>query len=234
MAKERKEILVLDGLTILFIVTLVINGVLAALIYRWHSIQVFKENISHQKVYSDLLETAHNLKAEIIKREGAESWNDSGAGKTFAFRERGRKMFTSHGISMDYPGDYASEVSSDGTHLTLMTKEDAERLRDPRSSPTEGPPTITMNTFSLGGKNLLDWLKSTPESNFAISNGEYTKTVLNNIPTILYRWSGLYEAIVYAIETNDKHVVLLTVTYITRSDDIVRDFDLIVSTLKKG
>jgi hypothetical protein len=49
-----------------------------------------------------------------------------------------------------------------------------------------------------------------------------------------YAWSGLYEAFSYAVEGKDGHVVLLTVTYITRADDIVRDIELIFSTLRRS
>jgi hypothetical protein len=233
MANERKEILVLDGMTILFIVMLVTNGVLAAMMYRWHNIEVFKENVLHREVYGELLKQSRELKNALVEREGALNWNDSASGRAFVFRERGKKTFTTHGLTIDYPGDYASQESVDGTMLTLMSQADAERLQDHNMPPTEGPTTITIGAFPLSGKSLLDWVQTSPDANFNISKKSYVQTKLNTIPAISYEWSGLYEAIVYAVETPDQYVLLFTVTYGSRGDDIVRDFDLILSTLQR-
>ncbi len=233
MESERKEILVLDGMTILFIVMLVTNGVLAAMMYRWHNIEVFKENVLHREAYAELLKQSRDLKNSLVKREGAMNWNDSVSGRAFVFRERGKKTFSTHGFTVDYPGDYASQVSAEGNMMTLMSQEDAERLQDPNIHATEGPTTITIGAFPLSGKSLLDWIQTSPDANFNISKKSYVQTELNAIPVISYEWSGLYDAIVYAVETLDQHVLLFTVTYGSRGDAIVRDFDLILSTLQR-
>lgn len=234
MAKERKELIVLDGLTILFIVMLVVNGVTLALLYRWHNTKVFQENFDNRVVYGDLLSESRRLKNIIVKNEGAESWEKSEYGKTFAFRERGKKTYESVGVALDYPSDYVSETSEDGKHLILMTQDEARRARDPNAPPSEGPTMITVDTHPLEGKTLLDWLKTSPDANFNLGNGEYEKIQINDIPVLVYTWSGLYEATAYVVEGSDGQAVLATVTYITRGDDIVRDFDLVLSTLRKS
>ncbi len=233
MAKERKELIVLDGLTILFIVMLVTNGVVLALLYRFHNTQVFRENVKNQKVYSDLLATVRELKNSIVESEGVEAWEKSSYSKILTFKERGKKTYDVAGVTMDYPGDYASEVSADGKHLVLMNPAEASRIEDPTLPGSDGPTTITVDTFSREGKTLLDWVKSTKESNFDLSKGEYTKNKAGSIPAIVYEWSGLYEGTTYAVEGNDGSVILMSVTYLTRGDEIVKDFDLILSTLRK-
>jgi len=233
MKKDRKELIVLDGLTILFITMMIVNGVSFALLYRWHNTKVFQENLNNRTVYGDLLSESRRLKNIIVKNEGAESWDKSTYGKTFVFHERGKKTYESAGVAVDYPSDYVSETSKDGKHLILMTSEDASRLRDPSAPPSEGPTMITIDTFPLNGKTILDWMKTSPQSNFTLGNGEYQKERINTISALVYSWSGLYEATAYAIEGSDGQVVLATVTYITRGDDIVRDFDVILSTLRK-
>ncbi len=73
MNKERKELIVLDGITILCIAMVVINGVVFALLYRWHNTQVFEENLNNRALYGDLLSESRRLKNLLVEHEGAES-----------------------------------------------------------------------------------------------------------------------------------------------------------------
>ncbi len=177
---------------------------------------------------------ARRLKNLIVEKEGAESWEKSTHGKILAFRERGKKTYVVGGVALDYPGDYVNEIAKEGEHLVLMTQEEAQRLRDPNAPTSEGPTTITIDTYPLDGKTLIEWIKTSKDSNFDLGNGEYKMTDLGGLSALAYQWSGLYEAIAYAISGKDGEVVLLTVTYISRSDDIVHDFDLILSTLRRA
>jgi len=234
MTKERKELIVLDGITILFIVVIIINGVVLALFYRWHNSQVFKENLRNRAVYGELLAESRRMKNLLVDREGAESWEKSTYGKVLAFHERGKKTYVMGGIAMDYPSDYVSEMAKEGKHLVLMTREEADRLRDPSAPASEGPTTITIDTYSLEGKSITEWMKTSKDTNFNLGNGEYKTVKVGEVDALVFHWSGLYEAMTYAVQGSSGDVVLLTVTYITRSDEIVRDFDLILSTVRKS
>ena len=71
----RKEIIQLNGLTILVVMTLVANFLVAGFFYRWHNYQLFVESKKHDREYTVLLKQEHDLKIEIVRREGVAGWN---------------------------------------------------------------------------------------------------------------------------------------------------------------
>lgn len=74
--QERKEIIQLNGLTILVVMTLIANFLIVGFLYRYHGHQRFLEEKRHNEAILDLQDhKEHALKNEIIALEGAANWN---------------------------------------------------------------------------------------------------------------------------------------------------------------
>ena len=76
-SKERKEILQVNGLTILIVMALCANFLIVGMVYRFHNYQLFlvekKANVESKL----LLEKERGLKNEIIAIEGVPVWDDT-------------------------------------------------------------------------------------------------------------------------------------------------------------
>jgi hypothetical protein len=73
---ERKEIIQLNGLTILVVMALVANFLVVGFLYRYHGHQRFLEEKRHNKTMVQLQDREeHGIKLEIIALEGAPNWN---------------------------------------------------------------------------------------------------------------------------------------------------------------
>jgi hypothetical protein len=77
MTTERKEIIQINGLTILVTMVLIANFLIAGFFYRYNGHQLFLENKRHNIEYSGLLKQEHDLHEEIVKREGAKNWQET-------------------------------------------------------------------------------------------------------------------------------------------------------------
>ena len=75
--KERKEILQVNGVTILLIMALIANFLIVGFIYRWHGWQSFADAKRHNVEYTLLLRESHQLKQEIIAMEGRKTWTET-------------------------------------------------------------------------------------------------------------------------------------------------------------
>lgn len=77
MNTERKEIIQFNGLTILVVMAVIANLLIAGFLYRFHTYEVFVENKTHNEELRlvDLEERRH--KDEITALEGASSWNET-------------------------------------------------------------------------------------------------------------------------------------------------------------
>lgn len=75
--KPRREIIQLNGLTILVVMALVANFLIVGFVYRWHQWKLFTLEKEHQIYYSKLLKKEHDIKDEIVKIEGVSTWNDT-------------------------------------------------------------------------------------------------------------------------------------------------------------
>lgn len=74
---ERKEIIQLNGITILAVLVVIANFMIVGFIYRYHSHVLFSENKIHNTEYGALLLKQHDLHEEIIKLEHVAAWNDT-------------------------------------------------------------------------------------------------------------------------------------------------------------
>ena len=73
-SKERREIIRLNGTMMVVILALIANSLIVGLIYRWHNWQVFAEEKITEVEYAKVLKQSHNLKQEIIAKEGVSTW----------------------------------------------------------------------------------------------------------------------------------------------------------------
>lgn len=74
---ERKEVIQISGLSILVVMALVGDLVIAGLIFRWHQHEVFRSEKNQVAIMSDLLARERQLKNDIIEQEGVRTWNET-------------------------------------------------------------------------------------------------------------------------------------------------------------
>lgn len=74
---ERKEILQVNGLTILIVMALCANFLIVGLVYRYHNYQLFVVEKKASVEYKLLLDKERDLKNEIITLENVSSWNET-------------------------------------------------------------------------------------------------------------------------------------------------------------
>ncbi len=73
----RKEILHINGLTILVILALVADSLIVGFIYRWHNWELFTSNKAQQIESTALLAAERDVKNEIVILENVPAWNDT-------------------------------------------------------------------------------------------------------------------------------------------------------------
>jgi hypothetical protein len=75
MTIERKEIIQINGTTILVAMTLIANFLVVGFMHRFHNYQLFVEEKAHSELMTDLrAKQEHNLKNEIVALEGVSNW----------------------------------------------------------------------------------------------------------------------------------------------------------------
>lgn len=75
--KTRKEILQLNGLTILVAMVLVGDLLIVGLVFRFHQYKLFTFEKDRQTQYTELLKKEHDIKEEVAHLEGVSAWNDT-------------------------------------------------------------------------------------------------------------------------------------------------------------
>lgn len=76
-SNERKEILQVNGLTILIVMALLANFFIVGMIYRYHNYQLFVVEKKASVEYKLLLDKERDLKNEIILLEDVSLWNET-------------------------------------------------------------------------------------------------------------------------------------------------------------
>lgn len=87
METDRKEIIQLNGLTILVVMALVANFLIVGFVYRFHQWKLFTLEKAHQVHYTVLLRQEHDIKDEVVRLEGASVWNETAYAKTHGASE---------------------------------------------------------------------------------------------------------------------------------------------------
>ncbi len=143
-------------------------------------------------------------------------------------------------ISFSYPQNYmiALEQTRGGEreqHAIVLaedTPENRELFSNPGSA-TEGPPTITVTIFqnNLDNYTLLNFVESTNFSNFKMSDGTKIETTVAGEPAWRYRATGLYEND-NVVVVSPEYVYMFTAFFNSPDDQILKDFDVILETVK--
>lgn len=76
-SNERKEILQVNGLTILLVIALIANFLIVGFVYKYHGYQLFVAEKTNNENHNRLLDKERELKNEIIALEGVSSWNET-------------------------------------------------------------------------------------------------------------------------------------------------------------
>ena len=86
----RKEILQLNGLTILVVIALIANFLIVGFFYRFHNYRLFVESKVHGKEFKELLQKQHDLHLDIAILEGVKTWNETEYMKHLNINEPGK------------------------------------------------------------------------------------------------------------------------------------------------
>lgn len=150
------------------------------------------------------------------------------------------KTFTSHayGISFSYPENYFLEEKETGTpqrsrHSIIITKDTKENrlLREGKSEDRKEPTSITIDIYkNFENQNAETWIKGNSNSNYKLGDNEIQTITVSGIDALSYRWNGLYggNSIVLRHKGN---IVMMSVTFLELSDEIVRVFESVIETL---
>jgi len=144
------------------------------------------------------------------------------------------------GIAFDYPNTYFLEKKNTGSpqreRTTIIITEDTEEnreLREGRSGiPREGPVAITVDIFqNVENLDAEEWVLGMSDSNFKLSNDELVSFTLADKEALSYRWSGLYEGNSVVFVHNGR-IIMMSVTFFSPSDEIVRVFESILESIR--
>jgi hypothetical protein len=87
METKRKEVIQLNGLTILVVMALVADFLIVGFVYRFHQWKLFTMEKAHHKSYTVLLRQEHDVKDEVVRLEGVSVWNDTAYAKALGRSE---------------------------------------------------------------------------------------------------------------------------------------------------
>ncbi len=82
--QERKEILQINGVTMMFVMLLLGNFLVVGFFYRWNTHEVYIIKKQHNNHMTDLLRVQHDLHLEIVQLEGVDSWVNTQYMKTIS------------------------------------------------------------------------------------------------------------------------------------------------------
>jgi hypothetical protein len=144
------------------------------------------------------------------------------------------------GLSFDYPTTYfiqeKDESTSERNMYSVVLAEDTEENRRVFSGlepGREGPPTISITIFqnNLDNYTAREWIESSSFSNYKLSNGILTETVIDDMVAFSYQATGLYENDNVVVAHED-FVYMFTVFYLTPADGIRSDFEEMLRTVR--
>ncbi len=137
-----------------------------------------------------------------------------------------------HGLSFSYSDRYKIEerdIEVNGTmaHFITLTRKDEVAPEN-----GEGGPAINVAIFSdLGEKPLADWLSGITNSTPMPTTGwDYQEGTIAGETAIFYSSTGLYEADNAAVARDGK-AYLISAGWLTREDQILKDYDALLQSL---
>lgn len=145
-----------------------------------------------------------------------------------------------YGLAFDYPRNYFLEkklIENNGLGFYLLSlTEDTEEnrlVREGEAPGRDGPVSIEVKIYENTNpkKAILEWIQTTEEANFKLSNGKYEFINIDGERGIRFHWSGLYEADSWVVGHKGK-IVSFTVQYISPEDQIFRDFEKFIEGIR--
>jgi len=143
---------------------------------------------------------------------------------------------TTYGISLAYPNTYALQEREVGNgeraHYSITLIDKVALANAPQNG--EGPPAITIDIFQNDIDQLLinEWVQGSSFSNFKLSpDGVLASTTLAGAPALTYTWDGLYRGKSF-VAAHKGNIVMVSGQFLAAEDEIVSDFNAVVSSLK--
>jgi hypothetical protein len=142
-----------------------------------------------------------------------------------------------YGVSFTYPNTYTIEEASttgaqEGEIVTLTPKGTVVPANG------ENPSAMTVGMYKgLGARAsssdpTLQWVKTSPYSNFDLSKVDPGATTIGNKPGLLYTWDGLYSGTT-VVTTHNGNIIAFSVTYDGNSDlQLRQDFTSLVESVQ--
>lgn len=138
-----------------------------------------------------------------------------------------------YGLSFEYPKNYyLKERAGERPSLALVLVEDTQENRDllngVSTEAREGPTSITVEVYENPQQlSAEEWMREL--TNWGTGAQEVTPTTIASTEGLRYRWSGLYEGS-SVLFTSGTSTYVLSVTWLTPEERIVRDFETILSS----
>lgn len=141
-------------------------------------------------------------------------------------------------LSFEYPSGYYVFEKEVGTptvpQTAIVLVEDTEENRAIIANVTEEvrewPTMITIDAYP-NQKGLSPEVWAQQETTWKLSDKVLSPLMVGSIPAVRYTWSGLYEGI-STVLTSNTHAYVGSVTWMTKEDQILKDYEMILSTLK--
>lgn len=121
------------------------------------------------------------------------------------------------GFSFEYPSSYTlatpGEIRGDLVFVRSLIDADAYKALTESTTPREGPPAISVAVYrNPMNLDLEEWIRETPEANFALVMGELGSERIGGTTYVTYTRDGLYTADVYA-HARAGYVYLISAEY---------------------
>lgn len=134
------------------------------------------------------------------------------------------------GLEFSYPVAYMAQTTAgNGVEttaiVTVIHQDDIERRPG-----SEAPRSVEIVVYPRQEDATLDDWLAQKVSNFELSDGTYSETVIDGAPARSYRWSGLYEGETMVF-IHDQSFVSVSATSITPQDDIRAAYKMVLETM---
>ncbi len=149
-----------------------------------------------------------------------------------------RYQSAAYDLSFTQPEGYYLVERQVGTlerpQLALVLVEDTQENRDVlngiATTPREGPTAISIDVYpNTDKRSAEEWMRQ--DTNWTIRSSELTPITIAGIPGVSYTWSGLYEGRT-SIVTSGTHAYVFSVTWMTREDRILTDFETLLQSVR--
>lgn len=142
------------------------------------------------------------------------------------------------GISFEYPSGYylkeRNDVGALGVpQLSVLMVEDTQMHRDiidGKVGATEGPTSIMVDAYQNPDQlSAVEWAKQ--DTNWKITSRELETLRVAGESAVSFTWDGLYQG-KSIIVTKGTHAYVLSVTWNSPEDQILKDFDMVLRTVQ--